>query len=136
MRAFRPFPRRHFPSAPAVSLYVFFTYGRSNIAVSLRKLALESVHVLCFYVFSFVQNARIRFQTNGSAHSVVSSECEFRKVRKWKGSNVEKADDGWEIIEDLKNISLPAQQLEEEGKEEDKEEGQKNTKLLLVAAAR
>ena len=40
-------------------LYGFFTYGRLKIAVSLRKLLFENVHVLCFYVFSLVHNARI-----------------------------------------------------------------------------
>jgi hypothetical protein len=29
------------------------------MAVSLRKLAFEGFHLLCFYVFSLVQNARI-----------------------------------------------------------------------------
>ena len=99
------------------------TENEVNISTCPRGIVIETYIGHCWQLVEVVQNARIRFQTNGSAHSVVSSECEFRKVRKWKGSNVEKADDGWEIIEDLKNISLPAQQLEEEGKEEDKEKG-------------
>ena len=99
------------------------TENEVNISTCPRGIVIETYIGHCWQLVEVVQNARIRFQTNGSAHSVVSSECEFRKVRKWKGSNVEKADDRWEIIEDLKNISLPAQQLEEEGKEEDKEKG-------------
>ena len=99
------------------------TENEVNISTCPRGIVIETYIGHCWQLVEVVQNARIRFQTNGSAHSVVSSECEFRKVRKWKGSNVEKADDGWEIIEELKNISLPAQQLEEEGKEEDKEKG-------------
>ena len=60
VRAFRPFPRRHFPKAPAELFCWFFTYGRSKMAVSLRKLLCGKDNSLCFYVFSLVQNSRIR----------------------------------------------------------------------------
>ena len=98
-----------------------------------RASLLEIYKGHCWQLVEVVQDAKIRFQINGSAHSAVSNKWEVRKIRKWKGAGKEKgSDDGWEILEDLKTISLPAQQLEEEiGEDVDKEKGKekdKNTK--------
>jgi len=103
-----------------------------------RASLLEIYKGHCWQLVEVVQDAKIRFQINGSAHSAVSNKWEVRKIRKWKGAGKEKgSDDGWEILEDLKTISLPAQQLEEEiGEDVDKEKEKRRIKIQSRARKR
>ena len=48
-RTSRPFPRRHLPEASADFLHCYFTHGRSNAAVSLKKVLARFQHLSCFY---------------------------------------------------------------------------------------
>ena len=101
-----------------------------NIFTCSRGFMMEIYKGHCWQLIEVVQNSKIRFETNGLPQSVVSNECAVRKVRIWKGVDEEKqGDDGWEIVDDLKNIRLPAKQLEDEeeqeGKEKEKPEAKK-----------
>jgi hypothetical protein len=71
-RAFRPFPRRHFPREPAELFYGFFTYGRLKNGSFAAEIANFFDNLLCFYVFSLVQNSRIR---NLTANLHMSGVC-------------------------------------------------------------
>ena len=48
VRAFRPFPRRHFPREPAELFYGFFTYGRLKNGSFAAEIANFFDNLLCF----------------------------------------------------------------------------------------